>query len=194
MQNAKRLTHTLEGFLSRCSRQPVLPRLRKRRPFLAQSFVIREIPTGEVRLCVPAEGNGEMPVERVAGMLAMHCLALKKPLEDFEVLAVPQPGLLSNVAERAKRLIDAGQSINVNDRLSQLDQAILDGVVQNLCNKEIAARVNVSVHTVRAHVSSLLAKFKVPNRTALARQLWSPSYRQCRFSGAIWLERMVLEC
>jgi DNA-binding NarL/FixJ family response regulator len=177
-ETAKRYAHTREAFVPRRARQPVLPRLRQSStPFLAQRFVIREIPTGEVRLCVPAESNGEMSVERVAGVLAMHCLALKKPLEDFEVLAVPQTSLISKVTERAKRLTDAGDCINVNERLSQLDQAILDGVVQNLCNKEIAAKVNVSVHTVRAHVSSLLAKFKVSNRTALGRQLWSPSFR-----------------
>jgi DNA-binding NarL/FixJ family response regulator len=118
-----------------------------------------------------------MPVERVAGMLAMHCLALKRRLEDFEIFVVPEPGLLSKVAESAKRLIDAGHSIDVNERLSQLDQAILEGLVQDLCNKEIAAKVNLSVHTVRAHVSSLLAKFKASNRSALARRLWRPSFR-----------------
>jgi DNA-binding CsgD family transcriptional regulator len=177
-ETAKRYAHAAEAFVARRAREPMLPRLRRRsKPFLAQRFVIREIPTGEVRLCVPAENNGEMSVERVAGVLAMHCLVLKKPLEDFEVLAVPQTSLISKVAERAKRLINAGDSINVNERLSQLDQAILDGVVQNLRNKEIAAKVNVSVHTVRAHVSSLLAKFKVSNRTELGRQLWSPSFR-----------------
>ena len=177
-ETEKRLGHAREACRPRRPRQPVLSRLRKRMtPFLAQGFAIREIPTGEVRLCVPAEGNGEMPVERVAGMLAMHCLTLRKPIKDFEVLAIPQPNLLSKVADCAKKLIAEGDSINVNERLSQLDQAILDGVVQNLCNKEIAAKVYVSVHTVKAHVASLLAKFKVSNRAALGRRLWRPSFR-----------------
>ena len=177
-ETTKRFARTRQAFLSQRARQPVSPRLRKgKTPLRAQSFAIREIQTGEVRFCIPADDNSEMPVERIAGMLAIHCLASKKPPEDFEVLVAPHPSLLSKVTECAKWLVEAGHSINVNERLSSLDQTILDGVVQNLCNKEIAAKVNVSVHTVRARVSSLLAKFKVSKRTALARQLWSPSYR-----------------
>jgi len=110
-------------------------------------------------------------------MLAMYCLALKRRLEDFEVLVLPESGLPSAVFDRARQLIAVGRSIKVREKLSALDEAIVDGVVQNLRNKEIAAKLNISIHTVRAHVSSLLAKYRVSSRSDLGRQLWTPAAR-----------------
>lgn len=164
--------------ISRDQKQPTSRQLHDTpKGFFAHGFVIWEIPTREVRFCVPADDDGDIPVERLAGMLAILCLALRRRLEDFEVLALSQPGIPSTVAERAGQLIAAGRSIAERARLSALEEGILDGVIQNLSNKEIAAKVNVSVHTVKGHVSTLLAKFGVSNRMALARQLWSSSYR-----------------
>ena len=159
-------------------RQPASPQLHNTlKRFLAHGFVVWEIPTRKVRFCVPADGDGDIPVERVAGMLAMHCLAMKRRLEDFEVLVLPQPGLPSMVAERARQLIAEGRSIVESAKLSALEEAILDGVSQNLCNKEIAEKLNIPVYRVKSGVSSLLAKFNVSNRTALGRKFWKPSYR-----------------
>jgi DNA-binding NarL/FixJ family response regulator len=42
------------------------------------------------------------------------------------------------------------------------------GVIRGASNKEIAAALGISPHTVRDHVSCLLAKFDVPSRTRLA--------------------------
>jgi len=136
--------------------------------FLAQTFIISEIRTGVVRSRVPADRGGNLPVERIAGMLAMHCLALNRRLEDFEVLVLPQSPLPARVTERAKRLIAAGRSIGRSVNVSSTQLAVLDGVVQNLSNKEIASRLDITVSAVKFHVSSLLAKFNVSNRTALS--------------------------
>jgi predicted ArsR family transcriptional regulator len=42
--------------------------------------------------------------------------------------------------------------------------------VRNQANKEIASRLNITVRTVKFHVSSLLSKFGVENRNELARR------------------------
>ena len=145
-------------------------RLREKARFLAQCFLIWEIPTRVVRFLVPADAEGNMPVERVAGMLAMHCLALNRRLEDFEILILPESSLPSDVTERAKQLITVGRSVGPNVKLSAREQTVLHGIIQRLSNKEIASKLNVSVRTVKFHVSSLLAKFDVPDRVALGRQ------------------------
>jgi Bacterial regulatory proteins, luxR family len=44
---------------------------------------------------------------------------------------------------------------------------VLTNVAQNLSNKEIAAKLNVSVRTIKFHVSSLLEKFDVRGRVDL---------------------------
>jgi DNA-binding CsgD family transcriptional regulator len=138
-------------------------------PFLAQCFLIWEIPTRVVRCLVPPDGEGNMPAERVAGMLAMHCLALNRRIEDFEILVLPQSSLAGNVTERAQQLIAAGRSIGSAVKLSPSERAVLDGIVRNLSNKEIACELRVSVRTVKFHVSSLLAKFDVSKRSALVK-------------------------
>lgn len=50
-------------------------------------------------------------------------------------------------------------------RLSEREQEVLDCLTQGMCNKEIAAALQVSDRTVKAHVSSILRKLHVADRT-----------------------------
>lgn len=166
---AKQFAKNGGASLSPAQGRPASQGLRENTRFPAQCFLIWEIPTRSVRCLVPADVDGNMPAERVAAMLAMHCLALNRRLEDFEVLILPQSSLPAKVTERAKQLIEAGLSIGAAVKVSSTERTVLDRVVRKLTNKEIASELGVSVRTVKFHVSSLLAKFDVPNRTALAR-------------------------
>jgi len=112
-----------------------------------------------------------MPVEQVAGLLAMHCLVRGQAPEDFEVMVVARESLLHTVSERAEQLLAAGRAIGTGVKISRREQEVLDGVLQGLGNKEIASRLNVSERTVKFHVSSLLAKFGVGDRIALSREV-----------------------
>jgi DNA-binding NarL/FixJ family response regulator len=51
--------------------------------------------------------------------------------------------------------------------LSGREQQVLDGLLENLVNKEIGTRLNISKYTVRFHVSNLLTKFGVKRRADL---------------------------
>lgn len=51
--------------------------------------------------------------------------------------------------------------------MSGREQEVLDGLLANLSNKEIAARLNISERTVKFHVSNVLAKFGVERRQQL---------------------------
>ena len=51
--------------------------------------------------------------------------------------------------------------------LSQREREVLDALLENLANKEIADKLHISERTVKFHVSSLLEKFGVPRRTDL---------------------------
>jgi len=112
-----------------------------------------------------------MPVEQVAGLLAMHCLVRGQAPDDFEVMVVARESLLQTVSERAEQLLAAGRAIGAGVKISRREQEVLDGVLQGLGNKEIASRLNVSERTVKFHVSSLLAKFGVSDRIALSREV-----------------------
>jgi DNA-binding NarL/FixJ family response regulator len=51
--------------------------------------------------------------------------------------------------------------------LSRREQETLDSLLENLSNKEIASRLNISERTVKFHVSNLLSKFGVRRRADL---------------------------
>jgi len=53
--------------------------------------------------------------------------------------------------------------------LSRREQEVLDSLLENLSNKEIASKLNIAERTVKFHVSSLLSKFKVHSRMELMR-------------------------
>jgi DNA-binding NarL/FixJ family response regulator len=52
-------------------------------------------------------------------------------------------------------------------RLSRREQEVLDSLLENLANKEIASKLNISERTVKFHVSNLLSKFGVRRRADL---------------------------
>lgn len=111
-----------------------------------------------------------MPVEKVAGLLAVHCLVRGQAPEDYELLVVPRESLLDAAAERAQELLAAGRALGAGVKVSRREQEVLDCILQSLANKEIAAKLNVAERTVKFHVSSLLAKFGVADRVALSRE------------------------
>jgi len=135
-----------------------------------QSFVLCERSTGAVRFRVDAEPDGSMPVEKIAGLLAVHCLVRGQAPEDYELMVVPRESLLDAAAERAQELLAAGRALGAGVKVSRREQEVLDCILQSLSNKEIASRLNVAERTVKFHVSSLLAKFGVTDRMALSRE------------------------
>lgn len=51
--------------------------------------------------------------------------------------------------------------------LSKREQEVLSSLLENMANKEVASRLNISERTVKFHVSNLLAKFGVRRRADL---------------------------
>lgn len=51
--------------------------------------------------------------------------------------------------------------------LSRREHEVMDSLLENLSNKEIASRLNISERTVKFHVSNLLAKYGVRRRADL---------------------------
>ncbi len=68
--------------------------------------------------------------------------------------------ILTRQQERRRALLGAAG-------VSRREQDILDGLLKNLSNKEIANQLNISERTVKFHVSNLLAKYHVQRRADL---------------------------
>ena len=135
-----------------------------------KTFVFCDKASGAARFNIEADLNGALPVERAAGLLATHCLVRSQTPADYTILVCPRVNLLGAVGQRAQQLINAGLTIQSEIRLSPRQKEVLSGVLQSLGNKEIASGLNISVRTVKFHISALFEKFKVSNRFDLMRE------------------------
>ncbi len=134
------------------------------------AFVFCERESGAMRFRVDAAPGGMLPIQKAASLLAIHCLVRGHRPCDYTVLVVPQANLLGPVKRKAQGLLQAGLAIGCDVPLSPREREVLESVLRNQSNKEIAALLNVSERTVKFHVSSLLVKFNVHNRAGLMRE------------------------
>ncbi|MGH9685040.1 MAG: helix-turn-helix domain-containing protein [Candidatus Acidiferrales bacterium] len=133
-------------------------------------FVFYDKSTGTAQLRTETTPSMDHTVERVAGSLAMQCLARGQNPDDFMVLVPAESTLVNQLIMRARMLLDEARVVSGPASLSPRQKEILHSVVSNRANKEIASNLNISVRTVKFHISSLLSKFGVENRNELARR------------------------
>jgi len=106
----------------------------------------------------------------MASLLAMQCLVRGAEPSDYVILIPAEKSLVSRLTSRAKELLAEGLALATPVSLSPRQREILHAVVCNRANKEIAAKLNITVRTVKFHISSLFSKFGVDNRAELARR------------------------
>src|SRR5579875_2940778 len=75
--------------------------------------------------------------------------------------------ILTGFIESILPELDGGKSLLTEMEVSRRERDVLDLLLENLSNKEIAARLFVSARTVKFHVSNLLSKFGVQRRADL---------------------------
>ena len=132
------------------------------------AFVFFDKKSGIRRFDVRAGEDGRMPTEQAASLLAIHCVARQQQPRDFDVMIAAGEDLVEGIVGRANKLIRSCSGFKVAGMpLSRRQHEVLTAISQNLSNKEIAARLNVSVRTVKFHVSTLLEKFEVRGRVDL---------------------------
>jgi DNA-binding CsgD family transcriptional regulator len=133
-------------------------------------FYFYEKNTGVTHFHVEAGPDGGFPVDQAAGLLAMHCMVRGQSPNDYMVMVTAGSDILEGLNEKAEKLLEAGHSVNSPVKLTRREEEVLEGVMKSLANKEIAATLNLSERTVKFHVSSLLAKFRVRGRMELVRE------------------------
>ena len=140
------------------------------RAFPREHYYFYEKNSGVAHFHVEAASDGSFPVDQAAGLLAMHCMVRGQSPSDYVVMVQADNDLLDNVHEKAVTLLQAGKSVHSEVKLTRREEEVLGGVMRSLANKEIAASLNLSERTVKFHVSSLLAKFRVRGRMELVRE------------------------
>lgn len=100
----------------------------------------------------------------------MHCMVRGQNTEDYVVMVQAEDEILEGLKEKADKLLEAGKSVGSQVKMTRREEEVLSGLMNSLANKEIAANLNLSERTVKFHVSSLLAKFRVRGRMELVRE------------------------
>ncbi len=115
--------------------------------------------------------------DRVKGLNIGAEIYMAKPFEPEELLAQVESTL-----KQTDRLIDLTKKNNNDDKLSKIilthsvkltltEKRVVNLVAQGMGNREIAEILKVSQRTIESHVSNMLNKTGLHNRTELAR--WS---------------------
>jgi DNA-binding CsgD family transcriptional regulator len=133
-------------------------------------FFFYEKSSGVAHFHVEAGPDGRFPVDQAAGLLAMHCMVRGQDPSDYVVMVQAEDEVLEGLDEKANKLLEAGKAVTSQIKLTRREEEVLGGLLKSLANKEIAANLNLSERTVKFHVSSLLAKFRVRGRMELARE------------------------
>jgi DNA-binding CsgD family transcriptional regulator len=138
--------------------------------FPREVFFFYEKNTGVAHFQVEAGPDGRFPVDQAAGLLAMHCMVRGQSPSDYVVMVQAEEDSLEGLKEKAEKLLQAGKSVRSQVQLTRREEEVLSGLMKSLANKEIASDLNLSERTVKFHVSSLLAKFRVRGRMELVRE------------------------
>lgn len=85
--------------------------------------------------------------------------------------AADEPVLHPRIAARLVRRLRGGAA-PADAALSQREREVLSLIAQGLSNLDIAQRLNIGEKTVKTHVSNLLAKLGVSDRTQAAIYAW----------------------
>ncbi|MBZ8179089.1 MAG: response regulator transcription factor [Oscillatoria sp. PMC 1051.18] len=111
--------------------------------------------------------------DRVKGLNTGADVYMVKPFEPEELVAQVESSLkqANRLMHYTNRSSDAGSRIQVpeNVELTPTESKVVQLVAQGMANREIAEQLNVSQRTIESHVSNMLNKTNLHNRTELAR-------------------------
>lgn len=107
-----------------------------------------------------------------------HRRAQSERFSRFEVaLARIVAQCLQARAVRCQHVSSALKSGHVDDQLSARQIEVAEAVALGMSNKEVAARLQISVRTVENHMRSIFSKLRVSTRTRLAAKLRETTLR-----------------
>ncbi len=121
-------------------------------------------------LFLSAKGQSQ---DRIKGLNTGADIYMVKPFEPEELVAQVESTLrrTMDIIQRDNHRTDSGPRIQVpfDVHLTTTELKVVQFVARGLANREIATELNVSQRTVESHVSNMLGKTNLNNRTELAR-------------------------
>jgi two-component system, NarL family, nitrate/nitrite response regulator NarL len=129
-------------------------------PFIYTIVLMSSYEVRDIELATTVRANGYMSMADVTSD------SLRRALTQVRQDTMAMPREVSSFLLRRARGDDP-LSVWRSIRLTPREQDVLDLLVHGCSNKEIAARLGISLHGAKRHVSSLLTKLDSPSRTHL---------------------------
>jgi DNA-binding NarL/FixJ family response regulator len=111
--------------------------------------------------------------DRVTGLSKGADVYMVKPFEPDELVAQIEASLKQSERMRQAQGPDLGSAVSIqvpfDVDLTPTEQRVIQLVAKGMANKEIADELKVSQRTIESHVSNMLGKTGLHNRTELAR-------------------------
>jgi DNA-binding NarL/FixJ family response regulator len=111
--------------------------------------------------------------DRVIGLSKGADVYMVKPFEPDELVAQIEASLKQSQRMRQAQGPDLGSAVSIHVPfdvdLTPTEQRVIQLVAKGMSNKEIADELKVSQRTIESHVSNMLGKTGLHNRTELAR-------------------------
>jgi len=121
-------------------------------------------------LFLSAKGQSQ---DRVKGLNTGADVYMVKPFEPEELVAQVESSLkqASRLIQRQDKASESSPKIQVpfDVELTPTELRVVQFVARGMANREIAEELNVSQRTIESHVSNMLGKTGLHNRTELAR-------------------------
>jgi NarL family two-component system response regulator LiaR len=134
----------------------------------ATAQILAQDPAAHVLILTSFGEQGKLIEALDAG--ALGCLLKDSQPDDLlHAIRSVHRGQMSIPKTLVEKLINQpAQTSQMESSLTDREQEIATLVAQGLSNKEIAAKLHVSANTVRSHISNILRKLKLSNRTQIA--------------------------
>jgi DNA-binding NarL/FixJ family response regulator len=111
--------------------------------------------------------------DRVKGLTEGADVYMAKPFEPEELVAQVEASLvqIARIKTFPLQIAEGFPTIHVpaNVELTPTERKVVEQVAKGMANREIADKLNVSQRTIESHVSNMLNKTNLSNRTELAR-------------------------
>ena len=121
-------------------------------------------------LFLSAKGQSQ---DRVKGLNEGADVYMVKPFEPEELVAQVESSLkqIKRLVDGRGRVLSEGPTIHVphNVELTPTETKVVQLVAKGMANRDIAEKLKVSQRTIESHVSNMLNKTSLKNRTELAR-------------------------
>jgi DNA-binding NarL/FixJ family response regulator len=98
---------------------------------------------------------------------AREQLARALPLVSKGGFWVPRAVLSGFVESMLRGALNLHLKVDSSTKITGRQQEVLDALLQQLSNKEVGSKLNISLRTVKFHVSNILSKFGVRRRSDL---------------------------